>query len=84
MIHLPNSTYVELYSEMAEAILLDHHSGSIDIHVTEENGDVRHTEDAQELFEGYCELVEGVLETVGIGSEPASAKEKEHGFQQQA
>jgi hypothetical protein len=73
MIHLPNSTYVELYSEMAAAILLDHHSGSIDIYVTEENGDVRHTGDAQELFEGYCELVEGVLETVGIGSEPEAA-----------
>jgi hypothetical protein len=73
MIHLPNSTYVELYSEMAAAILLDHHSGSIDIYVTEENGDVRYTGDAQELFNEYCELVEGVLETVGIGQEPASA-----------
>ena len=74
MIHLPNSTYVELYSEMAAAILLDHHSGSIDIYVTEENGDVRYTGDAQELFEEYCGLVEGVLETVGIGQEPSSAK----------
>ena len=74
MIHLPNSTYVELYSEMAAAILLDNYSSPADAYVTEENGDVHYTEDAQELFEGYCELVEGVLETVGIGQETASAK----------
>jgi hypothetical protein len=73
MIHLPNSTYVELYSEMAASILLAHHSGSTDIYVTEENGDVRYTEDAQEQFEGYCALVEGILETVGIGQEPEAA-----------
>jgi hypothetical protein len=78
MILLPNSTYVELYSEMAEAILLDHHSEAMDIHVTEENGDTRHTDDAQELFEEYCGLVEGVLETVGIGMDfdAAAAREK--------
>jgi len=67
MIHLPNTTYVELYSEMAEAILLEHHFGEIDIYVTEENGDQRFTDEAQDLFMGYCELVEGVLESVGIG-----------------
>jgi hypothetical protein len=39
----------------------------MDIYVTEKNGDTRHTNDAQELYEEYCELVEGVLETVGIG-----------------
>jgi hypothetical protein len=78
MILLPNSTYVELYSEMAEAILLDHHSEAMDIYVTEENGDTRHTDDAQELFEEYCGLVEGVLETVGIGMDfdAAAAREK--------
>jgi hypothetical protein len=73
MILLPNSTYVELYSEMAEAILLDQYSSPADAYVTEENGDTRYTDDAQEQFEGYCGLVEGVLETVGIGQEPEAA-----------
>jgi hypothetical protein len=73
MIHLPNSTYVELYSEMAAAILLDQYSSPADAYVTEENGDTRYTDDAQEQFEGYCALVEGILETVGIGQEPEAA-----------
>jgi hypothetical protein len=73
MIHLPNSTYVELYSEMAAAILHDQYSSPAEAFVTEENGDVRLTDDAQEQFEGYCGLVEGVLETVGIGQEPEAA-----------
>jgi len=69
MIRLPNTTYVELYSEMAEAILIEHQSGLIDIYVTEDNGDQRFTEEAQDLFEGYSSLVERVLEHVGIGQD---------------
>ena len=69
MIRLPNTTYVELYSEMAEAILVESQGGLIDIYVEEENGDQRFTEEAQDLFEEYSSLVEGVLEGVGIGQD---------------
>ena len=69
MIRLPNTTYVELYSEMAEAVLVESQGGLIDIYVEEENGDQRFTEEAQDLFEEYSSLVEGVLEGVGIGQD---------------
>ena len=69
MILLPNTTYVELYSEMAEAILLDHQGDLIELHVTEPNGDQRYTDEAQDLFEDYSGLVEGVLKGVGIGQD---------------
>jgi hypothetical protein len=68
MIRLPNTTYVELYSEMASAILVDHH-GYRELYVTQENGDQNFTEEAQDLFEEYSSLVEGVLEGVGIGQD---------------
>ena len=69
MILLPNTTYVELYSEMAEAVLVESQGGLIDIYVEEENGDQRFTEEAQDIFEEYSSLVEGVLEGVGIGQD---------------
>jgi hypothetical protein len=69
MIRLPNTTYVELYSEMAEAVLVESQGGLIDIYVEEENGDQRFTEEAQDIFEEYSSLVEGVLEGVGIGQD---------------
>ena len=69
MIYLPNNVYVELYAEMAEAILLEHHQGKIKINQIEDNGDERFTDEAQELFDGYCGLVEEVLEKVGIGDD---------------
>ena len=78
MILLPNSTYVELYSAMAEAILVEHHEeytfgvddpNRIKLYVTEENGDQNFTDEAQDLFEEYCSTVEGVLEAVGIGQD---------------
>lgn len=69
MIYLPNNVYVELYAEMAEAILLEHHQGKIQINQIEDNGDERFTDEAQELFDGYCGLVEEVLESVGIGDD---------------
>ena len=69
MIYLPNNVYVELYAEMAEAILLEHHQGKIQINQIEDNGDERFTDEAQELFDDYCGLVEGVPESVGIGDD---------------
>jgi len=76
MILLPNTTYVELYSEMAEAILLDFYHGAedkdgglIELHVTEPNGDQRFTDEAQDWFDNYSYLVEEVLKGVGIGQD---------------
>ena len=34
-----------------------------------ENGDQRFTEQAQDIFDEYCGLVEGVLADVGIGQD---------------
>lgn len=68
MIRLPNHIYVELYADMAEAILLDRYKGQIDLYITEPNGDQRYTDQAQDLFHEYCGLVEDVLKNVGIGS----------------
>lgn len=69
MIKLPNSKYVELYSEMAAAILIEHQGDLIELYQTEQNGDIRYTDEAQELFNEYCDFVEGVLEHVGIGQD---------------
>jgi len=65
-IKLPNYIYVELYAEMAAAILEEHYPD--ELHTTEENGDVRYTERAQDIYIEYCNLVETVLEKVGIKS----------------
>ena len=69
MILLPNTTYVELYSEMAEAILEDHQGDLIDLHVTEPNGDQRFTDEAQDIYDDYAGFVMEVLEDVGIGQD---------------
>ena len=69
MILLPNTTYVELYSEMAAAILVDHQGDLIDLHVTEPNGDQRFTDEAQDIYDDYAGLVMEVLEGVGIGQD---------------
>jgi len=66
MTYLENSDFVELYSDLAEAILLDHHEGKIQITQVEANGDERYTDEAQELFDGYCSLVLEVLEKNGV------------------
>ena len=50
MIYLPNNVYVELYAEMAEAILVEHQGSLIELYETHENGDVHFTEEAQELL----------------------------------
>ena len=69
MILLPNTTYVELYSEMAEAIMVDHQGDLTDLHVTEPNGDQRFTDEAQDIYDDYAGLVMEVLEGVGIGQD---------------
>ena len=70
MILLPNSTYVELYATMAEAIMVEHQGDLIELYEPpEEEGDVCFTEEAQDLFDEYCSLVEGVLADVGIGQD---------------
>ena len=66
MTYLENSNFVELYSDLAEAILLEHHEGKIQITQVEANGDERYTDEAQELFDGYCGLVLEVLEKNGV------------------
>ena len=66
MNYLENSDFVELYSDLAEAILLEHHEGKIQITQVEANGDERYTDEAQELFDGYCSLVLEVLEKNGV------------------
>ena len=66
MTYLENSDFVELYSDLAEAILLEHHEGKIQITQVEANGDERYTDEAQELFDGYCGLVLEVLEKNGV------------------
>jgi hypothetical protein len=63
---LSQDTYINLYSSMAEAILVDHQSDLIELYVTEENGDTRFTEEAQDVFISYCDLVESVLSDCGI------------------
>ena len=60
-IYLPNHRYIELYAEMAEAILQNFHRGKIQIEEERENGDIGFTEEAQDLFDHYCGIVEEVL-----------------------
>ena len=69
MILLPNTTYVELYSAMAEAIMVDHQGDLIELYVTEPNGDQRFTDEAQDIYDDYAGFVMEVLEGVGIGQD---------------
>ena len=66
---LSQDMYIDLYSSLAEAILVDHQSDLIELYVTEANGDTRFTEEAQDIFTDYCNLVEGVLSDCGISKE---------------
>ena len=69
---IPNEMYVELYSSMAETILVEHQKDLIELYQTDDNGDVRFTDEAQFLFDMYCEQVLAVLENVGIEQEGVS------------
>ena len=61
-IYIPNSRYIQLYADMAEAILQDVHGETLQIEEERENGDVGFTEEAQDLYDYYCGIVEEVLE----------------------
>ena len=50
IIKLEPEQYVELYSSMAEVMLVEHQGGLIELYVTEENGDERFTDEAQDIF----------------------------------
>ena len=65
-ITLSQDMYINLYANMAEAMLVDHQGGLIDLYVTEPNGDERFTDQAQDIFNDYCGLVEQVLSDSGI------------------
>ncbi len=65
-ITLSQDMYINLYANMAEAMLVDHQGGLIDLYVTEPNGDERFTDQAQDIFNDYCDLVEQVLSDSGI------------------
>ena len=60
--YLPSSRYVELYAELAEAMLNESFYGEVcTIYETDDNGDERFTDEAQDLFNDYCGIVEKVL-----------------------
>jgi len=63
---LSQDMYINLYANMAEAMLVEHQGGLIELYVTEENGDERFTDQAQDIFNDYCDLVEQVLADAGI------------------
>jgi len=63
---LSQDMYINLYANMAEAMLVEHQGGLIELYVTEENGDERFTDEAQDIFNDYCGLVEQVLADAGI------------------
>jgi len=63
---LSQDMYINLYANMAEAMLVEHQGGLIELYVTEENGDERFTDEAQDIFNDYCDLVEQVLADTGI------------------
>jgi len=63
---LSQDMYINLYANMAEAMLVEHQGGLIELYVTEENGDERFTDEAQDIFNDYCDLVEQVLASQGI------------------
>ena len=65
-ITLSQDMYINLYTNMAEVMLVDHQGGLIDLYVTEPNGDERFTDQAQGIFNDYCDLVEQVLSDSGI------------------
>ena len=63
---LSQDMYINLYASMAEVMLVEHQGGLIELYVTEENGDERFTDQAQDIFNDYCDLVEQVLADTGI------------------
>ncbi len=67
MTYLENSDFVELYTELAHAMLEESFYGEINsLCETDENGDERYTQEAQDLFDGYCSIVLNILERNGV------------------
>ena len=75
MTYLENSNFVELYTELAHAMLEESFYGEINSlyetdenyeKLTDENGDEKYTEEAQDLFDDYCSIVLKVLEKNGV------------------
>ena len=66
-ITLPAEIWVELYSEIAGAIV--EYSALDPTMTTDENGDERYTEEAQEKFNDCAEMVEEILEGFFIKGE---------------
>ena len=64
---LQNSNFVELYTELAHAMLEESFYGEINpLYETDENGDEKYTAEAQDLFDDYCSYVLKVLERNGV------------------
>jgi len=59
-IKIPSELWVELYSEIAGAIV--EYSALDPTMTTDENGDERYTEEAQEKFNHCSDMVEEILE----------------------
>ena len=75
MTYLENSNFVELYTELAHVMLEESFYGEINplyetdenyVELTDENGDEKYTEEAQDLFDDYCSIVLKVLEKNGV------------------
>lgn len=65
-IKIPSELWVELYSEIAGAIV--EYSALDPTMTTDENGDERYTEEAQEKFNDCAEMVEEILENYFVKS----------------
>ena len=56
-----------IVQEIAEVILEESFYGEVfPLYETDENGDEKYTEEAQELFDDYCSLVSRVLKRNGV------------------
>ena len=68
--YVPSSRYVELYAQLAEAMLKESFYGEVcTIYETDDNGTERFTDEAQHLFEDYCLLVVRLLAKNNVYSE---------------
>mgnify|MGYP003352575169 FL=1 len=66
-IKIPSEIWVELYSEIAGAMV--HSRPCNRIWVQDENGDLKYTDEAQEKFNKCAEVAEGMLEDFFIKGE---------------
>ena len=61
MIYLPNHVYVELYAEMAEAILVEHQGSLIELYEKYQNKSSRYSKELAvgEILDALKEIKEG-------------------------